>query len=59
VQTSRPEFAAALKKMLDGAWTPSTNAGQPVCDLVQHYVRFEIDGRDPNRVMAHIVFMNE
>ena len=40
-------------------WTPSSNAGQPVCDLVQYLVRFELDDRDPDGRTSVIVIMNE
>ena len=59
IKTSHNAFAKELRSFLDARWTPSSNAGQPVCDLAQYYVRFEFDTRDPLGRSSVIVIMNE
>ena len=59
LEASHDDFAQAFRRILDARWHPSTNEGRPVCDVVQHYVRFELDRRDPENTMAHVTVMNE
>jgi len=59
IEASHPDFGYALRAFLDGRWAPSTLNGQPTCDVVQHYVRFGIDNRDPHYRMANIWIVNE
>lgn len=59
VKASHEAFAQALRRLLDFRWTPSSHAGQPVCDLVQYYVRFGFDTDTPQGNVAMIVIMNE
>jgi hypothetical protein len=59
IKTSHEGFAQVLRSFLDARWTPSSNGGQPVCELVQYYVHFEFDTRYLPGRMAAIVIMNE
>jgi hypothetical protein len=59
IEASHPDFGNALRGFLGGRWTPSTLTGRPTCDVVQHYVRFGIDDRDPHYRGANIWIVNE
>lgn len=59
IDASHEDFVASARKLLDARWTPSTNAGRPVCDVVQVLMRFGLETRDPYTVVPHVTLENE
>ena len=59
IKATHRDFENAVKlPILDAHFLPARNRGQPVCELTQYFVRFELDGGKPPYVYGSIWIVN-
>ena len=59
IKATHRDFETAVKlPVLDARFLPARHQGQPVCELTQYFVRFELDGGKPPFVYGSIWIVN-
>jgi hypothetical protein len=59
ITATHRDFETAVKlPLLDAQFDPARNNGQPVCELSQSFVRFELDGGKPPYLYGSILLVN-